>query len=94
MKTICCPPKIPIIEYEIFDDEILEAKKGFYIPLKKQNIKCLIDKVINNFLDILCQLEKGIQPDLTRLIEMISLIEVEQDIDKRDFLIQYYLNNE
>lgn len=44
-------------------------------------------------MDLLLQVERGHYPDYEFILEEISLIEVHNQIDKKEFILQYYLNN-
>jgi len=42
---------------------------------------------------IISELERGHKPDLEFLLEEISVVDLENELDNREFIIQYYLNN-
>lgn len=94
-KTCCCScnPIIPIYEYEI-PSGILVTSQNLKIPINQNtDISLLKDKVVCEYFLIISQLEKGKRPDLEFLLEEISAIDIEQEIDNREFILQYYLNN-
>ena len=57
------------------------------------NIDLLKNKIICDYKIIISKLEKGHQLDLEFLLEEISAVELEDELDNREFIIQYYLNN-
>lgn len=91
----CCKPIIPILEYELNGSIELPTDKKIKIPIEPQmDIKLLKDKVICEYLSVLSSLERGLKPSLEFILEEISAIELEQELDNRECVIQYYLNNE
>ena len=56
-------------------------------------IENLKNKVSCEFLDLLTQVERGYRPDYEFILEEISLLEIYNKIDNKDFILQYYLNN-
>ena len=53
----------------------------------------LKNKISCEFLTLLSYVERGKYPDYEFILEEISLLEVYNNLDKKDFLLQYYLNN-
>jgi hypothetical protein len=53
----------------------------------------LKDKIICEYKLIISKLEQGHKPDLEFLLEEISAVDLENELDNREFIIQYYLNN-
>lgn len=90
----CCKPIIDPYEYEIRDGDLLIPSnlKKFILPIKESDIQLLKDKTICDMQNIIAQLERGIQPNLEILLEQISAITLEQEIERREFIIQFYLN--
>ena len=89
----CCPPVIPIFEFEINDDIFIPSKKNVKIPIAPEtDINLLKQKVICEYLFIISELEKGHQLEIEPVLEEISAIDLEQELDNREFIIQYYLN--
>lgn len=89
----CCPPIIPIIEYDLPEEDsniLVKTKSGF--PISQTDICELKDQVICEYLRILSELEIGRHPDIEILLEKISLIEIEKELDNREFIVQYYIN--
>lgn len=44
-------------------------------------------------MDLLLQVERGHYPDYEFILEEISLLEILNYIDRKEFILQYYLNN-
>ena len=90
----CCKPIIPIFEYNISDDIFIPSVKDIKIPITREtDIDLLKDKIICEYKLIISELEKGHKPDLEFLLEEISVVDLENELDNREFIIQYYLNN-
>ena len=90
----CCPPIIPIFEFEISNDIFISSVKNINIPITPEtDIDLLKDKIICEYKSIISELEQGHKPDLKFLLEEISVVSLENELDKREFIIQYYLNN-
>lgn len=53
----------------------------------------LKNKVACEFIDLLKKVEKGYQPDYEFILEEVSLLGIHNKIDKKEFVLQYYLNN-
>jgi hypothetical protein len=53
----------------------------------------LKNKVACEFMDLLLQVEKGYRPDYEFILEEVSLLGIYNEIDNKDFILQYYLNN-
>lgn len=91
----CCPPVIQPLEYEIDNNLILGQDGNIHIPIVPEtDIDLLKDKIICEYLQIISDLERGQYSDLRFLLEEISLVELEQEINNREFYVQYYLNND
>ena len=91
---ICCKPIIPIFEFEISNDIFIPGDKNINIPIEPEtDIDLLKDKIICEYKLIISKLEQGQRPDLDFLLEEISLVDLNYEIDNREFYIQYYLNN-
>lgn len=90
----CCPPIIPIFEFDLTDDIFIPSVNDINIPITPEtDIDLLKDKIICEYKLIISELEKGRRPDLEFLLEEISVVDLESEIDNREFIIQYYLNN-
>jgi hypothetical protein len=90
----CCGPIIPIFEFEISNDIFISSVKNINIPITPEtDIDLLKDKIICEYKSIISELEQGHKPDLKFLLEEISVVNLENELDKREFIIQYYLNN-
>jgi hypothetical protein len=90
----CCKPIIPIFEYNLTDDIFISGSKDIKLPIVPEtDIDLLKDKIICEYKLIISELEKGHRPDLKFLLEEISAVELENELDNREFIIQYYLNN-
>lgn len=91
---ICCKPIIPIFEFDISNDIFIPGNKNITLPIQPEtDIDLLKDKIICEYKLIITELEQGHKPDLEFLLEEISLVDLNQEIDNREFYIQYYLNN-
>ena len=91
---ICCKPIIPIFEFDISNDIFIPGNKNIILPIQPEtDIDLLKDKIICEYKLIITELEQGHKPDLEFLLEEISLVDLNQEIDNREFYIQYYLNN-
>ena len=44
-------------------------------------------------MDLLKKVEKGYRPDYEFILEEVSLLGIHNEIDKKEFVLQYYLNN-
>ncbi len=91
----CChPPIIPIFEYEISNDIFIPNVEDVRLPIVPEtDIDLLKDKIICDYKLIISKLEQGNRPDLEFLLEEISAVDIESEVDNREFIIQYYLNN-
>ena len=56
-------------------------------------ISNLKNKTACEFMDLLNKVEKGYRPDYEFILEEVSLLGIHNKIDKREFVLQYYLNN-
>lgn len=89
----CCKPIISLFEFEINDD-IFISNSSDLIPITPQtDIELLKNKVICEYKALLTALERGQKPNIEFILEEISAIDIENEIDNREFIIQYYLNN-
>ena len=85
---------IPYFESELSNDIFISSAKKVKLPiLPETDIDLLKDKIICEYKLIISELEKGRRPDLEFLLEEISVVDLESEIDNREFIIQYYLNN-
>ena len=90
----CCPPIIPIFEFDLTDDIFIPSVNDINIPITPEtDIDLLKDKIICEYKLIISELERGHRPDLEFLLEEISVVDLENELDNREFIIQYYLNN-
>lgn len=90
----CCPPLIPIFEFELGNDIFIPSVTGIDLPIiPETDIDLLKDKIICEYKLITSELERGHRPDLEFLLEEISAVDLENELDNREFIIQYYLNN-
>ena len=90
----CCPSLIPYFESELSNDIFISSAKKVKLPiLPETDIDLLKDKIICEYKLIISELEKGRRPDLEFLLGEISVVDLESEIDNREFIIQYYLNN-
>ena len=90
----CCKPIIPFFEFEISEDIFIPNSKDTLPIIPETDISFLKEKVICEYLAIITALERGQKPNLEFLLEEISLIDIEKEINNREFVIQYYLNNQ
>lgn len=93
----CCNPIIEPYEFEIDDKSIIVSniKNNLKIPIQPTaDIDLLKDKVICEYKRIISDLERGRTPTLDFLLEEISAIDLNTEIDNREFIISYYLNND
>ena len=90
----CCKPIISYFEYNISDDIFVSSRQDINLPIKPEtDIDLLKDKIICEYKLIISKLEQGHKPDLEFLLEEISAVDLENELDNREFIIQYYLNN-
>ena len=93
----CCKcfwPIITIFEFEINNDIFIPNVKDINLPIiPETDIDLLKDKIICEYKLIISELEKGHKPNLEFLLEEISVVDLENELDNREFIIQYYLNN-
>jgi len=90
----CCPPIIPIFEFNLSDDIFIPSVKDINLPITPEtDIDLLKNKIICEYKLIISELEQGRKPDLEFLLEEISVVDLENELDNREFIIQYYLNN-
>lgn len=90
----CCKPIISVFEYDISDDIFISKRQDISLPIEPEtDIDLLKDKIICEYKLIISKLEQGHKPDLEFLLEEISAVDLENEIDNREFIIQYYLNN-
>ena len=90
----CCKPIIPIFEYNISDDIFISGVKDINLSITPEtDIDLLKDKIICEYKQIVSELEAGHRPNLEFLLEEISAVDLENELDNREFIIQYYLNN-
>ena len=90
----CCQPIIPIFEFEINNDIFIPNVEDIILPIiPETDIDLLKDKIICEYKLIISELEKGYKPDLEFLLEEISVVDLENELDNKEFIIQYYLNN-
>lgn len=90
----CCKPIIPFFEFEISEDIFISNSKDTLPIIPETDISFLKEKVICEYLAIITALERGQKPNLEFILEEISLIDIEKEINNREFVIQYYLNNQ
>lgn len=64
------------IEFDIIGTPSVYTDNSVILPNKTDNTCCLIEKIIQEYFDIINKLECGIQPDLENLLQEISLIEI------------------
>lgn len=90
----CCKPIIENFEFELGDDIFIAHQENIKIPIEPTtDIDLLKDKIICEYKWIISELEKGHYPDLKFILEEISAVDLENEIDNREFIVQYYLNN-
>lgn len=90
----CCPPIIPIFKFNLSDDIFIPSVKDINLPITPEtDIDLLKNKIICEYKLIISELEQGRKPDLEFLLEEISVVDLENELDNREFIIQYYLNN-
>lgn len=91
----CCTPTLYPLEYDIVVGETtITEKNNIQTELfPSTNIDLLKDKVICEYQRLITNLENGKYSDIEFILEEISVIDLENELDNRDFIIQYYLNN-
>lgn len=91
----CCNPIIENFEFELNDDIFIQGNnQDLKIPIEPiTDIDFLKDKIICEYKLIISELEKGHKPNLEFILEEISAVDLENEIDNREFIVQYYLNN-
>lgn len=93
-RSKCCDLIAPVEEYEIaIGSQTLTPNESTINKIYPQtDIQLLKDKVICEYRKIISRIEKGQYLDLEFLLEEISVIGLEDELDKREFIIQHYLN--
>lgn len=90
----CCPPIISNFEFEIGNNIFISNIGDVTLPIiPETDIDLLKDKIICEYKLIISELEQGKMPDLEFLLDEISTVFIEKELDNREFVIQYYLNN-
>lgn len=90
----CCNPIIENFEFELSEDIFVQNNQNLQIPIEPiTDIDLLKDKIICEYKYIISELERGHKPDLEFILEEISAVDLENEIDNREFIVQYYLNN-
>ena len=90
----CCSPIIPIFEFDLSNDIFIQDEKELQLPIVPEtDIDLLKDKIICEYKRIISELERGQRPNLDFILDEISAVDLENELDNREFIIQYYLNN-
>ena len=90
----CCQPIIPIFEFDLSNDIFIQDEKELQLPIVPEtDIDLLKDKIICEYKRIISELERGQRPNLDFILDEISAVDLENELDNREFIIQYYLNN-
>ena len=90
----CCLPIISNFEFDIDNNIFITNVEDVNLPIiPRTDIDLLKDKIICEYKQIISKLEQGYKPDLEFLLEEISAVDLENELDNREFIIQYYLNN-
>ena len=90
----CCYPIIPIFEFDLSNDIFIQDEKELQLPIVPEtDIDLLKDKIICEYKRIISELERGQRPNLDFILDEISAVDLENELDNREFIIQYYLNN-
>ena len=67
------------------------------LEVEMQDVDAIKEKVIKEYISLLCELRKGYRPDYEFILEEISFIELIQNNELDNNLsltaLQYYLNN-
>ena len=74
------------VERNCLCDNILELEDDDNIVDKLKN------KISCEFLTLLIEVERGYRPEYDDILNEISLLDIYKEIDKKDFILQYYLN--
>lgn len=74
------------VERNCLCDNILELEDDANIVDKLKN------KISCEFLTLLIEVERGYRPEYDDILNEISLLDIYKEIDKKDFILQYYLN--
>lgn len=90
----CCIPINQDFEFPI-NNNILTVNDKILININDDytDIELLKNKIICDYQKLLTELYKGKKPDISTILEEISIVDLDSDLDKREFIIQYYLNN-
>lgn len=90
----CCIPINQDFEFPI-NNNILTVNDKISININDDytDIELLKNKIICDYQKFLTELYKGKKPDISTILEEISIVDLDSDLDKREFIIQYYLNN-
>lgn len=76
MNCGCNPPLPTPYEFKIIDDPLKYINSNVKLPNSTDRERCLIKKIVGEYLDIINKLECGIQPDIENLLQEISLIDM------------------
>lgn len=66
-------------EFQIYTDPIFVSNINFILPNTTDRSDCLMEKIIQDYFEIINKLECGIQPDLENILEEMSLIEMKNN---------------
>lgn len=66
-------------EFQINDKPIIVSNIDFTLPNETDRQTCLMEKIIQDYFNIINKLECGIQPELENILEEISLIEMKKN---------------
>ena len=85
----CCPPIISNFEFQISNDIFISEQQDVKIPIVPEtDIDLLKDKIICEYKQIITELERGHRPEVEFLLEEISAVDLENELDNREFIIQ------
>ena len=92
---ICHNPNYSYYEIELPRIVVSSPKVDPRIVNIEETPLCVLkNKIINEYLEILDQLECGKHPDLEFLKQEISVVQTYNSLDNREFIIQHYINND
>ena len=67
------------IEFKIDSTPLKYMNIGVILPNETEDDCCLMNKIIQEFFDIINKLECGIQPDIENILEEISLLDMKNN---------------
>ena len=86
----CCPNLLPLEEFELGSDVLISDYKDLELPiLPITDIDKLKDKIICDYLLVISELEQGKQPKLEILLEEISVVDLEDELQRIYYIVLF-----